>query len=144
LAFARLAFQSGKGTKMKKIVPTIAAAIVVASTHAQAAGCAQSQSAAVGLVEIVQFRLASGVTRDAFLAAASKTTPELCATKGFIGRTLLEGEDGKWTDYVQWVSADDAQAAMAGSAEKAALKDFIISIDPDSMVLSYQVPVALK
>lgn len=106
--------------------------------------CGTSGNAELGVIEIVQFRLAEGVSREDFLAAAAATMPVFCATEGFIGRTLSEGEDGAWTDHVKWTSPDTAQAAMAGSMEKEALLPFIVAIDPDSMALSYQTPVNLN
>ncbi len=111
---------------------------------AMAQDCTTSGDAKVGVIEIVQFRLAEGVSREDFLAAAAATMPVLCATEGFIGRTLSEGEDGAWTDHVKWTSPDTAQAAMAGSMENEALLPFIMAIDPDSMALSYQTPVNLN
>ena len=98
----------------------------------------------MGVIEIVQFRLADGVARDDFVAAAARTMPTLCATDGFMGRILSEGEDGLWTDHVKWTNAEAAQAAMAGAMENEALLPFILSVDPESMVLSYQAPIVLE
>lgn len=120
---------------------------IIAATLASAAkaqDCAASGDAKVGVIEILQFRLAAGADRDDFLAAAAATMPVLCATEGFIGRTLSEGEDGAWTDHVKWTSPDLAQAAMAGSMENEALQPFIMAIDPDSMALTYKTPVDLN
>ena len=123
------------------------AAGMIAATFASGAiaqDCATSADAKVGVIEIVQFRLAIGVSRDDFLAAAAATMPVLCATEGFIGRTLSEGEDGTWTDHVKWTSPELAQTAMAGSMENEALLPFIMAIDPDSIALTYQTPVDLN
>lgn len=129
---------------MKEIIPTAMAAAVALSTGAQAQDCDTSAAIPIGVIEIVQFRLADGVNRQDFVVAAANTLPALCATEGFIGRVLSEGEDGTWMDHVRWSNAEAAQAAMAGSMENEALLPFIMSIDPNSMVLSYQVPVVLK
>jgi hypothetical protein len=118
------------------------AAMVASGAMAQ--DCATPGNARVGVIEFVQFRLVEGMSRDDFLAAAAATMPVLCATEGFIGRTLSEGEDGTWTDHVKWTSLEMAQAAMAGSTENEALLPFIMAIDPDNMALTYQTPVDLN
>lgn len=125
---------------------TLATGMIAATlaSGAMAQDCATSADAKVGVIEIVQFRLPEGASRDDFVAAAAATMPALCATEGFIGRTLSEGEDGAWTDHVKWTSPDLAQAAMAGSMENEALLPFIMAIDPDSMALTYQTPVNLN
>ncbi len=124
----------------------LAAGVIVATfaTGAVAQDCVTSGGVEVGMIEIVQFRLAEGVTRNDFVAAAVNTMPALCEIEGFIGRTLSEGEDGTWTDHVKWTDSASAQAAMAGAMENQALLPFIMSVDPDSMVLTYQTPVDLN
>lgn len=121
------------------------AGIMAASfaTSAVAQNCPSSGDAEVGIIEIVQFRLADGVGRDEFIAAAANTMPELCTIDGFIGRVLSEGEDGSWTDHVRWANAEAAQDAMGAAMENEALLPFIMSIDPDSMILAYERPVVL-
>ena len=124
----------------------LAAGLMAATfaTGAEAQDCIASRDAEIGVIEIVQFRLADGVSRDDFVAAAANTMPALCATEGFIGRILSEGQDGTWTDYVKWTDSALAQAALAGSVENEALLPFIMSIDPDSMALTYKTPVDLN
>ena len=106
--------------------------------------CFTISTSEVGIIEIVQFRLADGVDRDEFINAAANTMPALCDTDGFVGRVLSEGEDGFWTDHVRWTNAQAAQAAMAGSMENEALLPFIMSVDPDTMTLAYQAPIVLE
>lgn len=124
----------------------LAAGVIAAAfaTGAVAQDCVASGGDEIGVIEIVQFRLAEGVNRDDFITAAAGTMPALCALDGFVGRTLSEGEDGTWTDHVKWTDPALAQAAMEGSMENEALLPFIMSIDPDSMVLTYQTPVDLN
>jgi len=45
---------------------------------------------------------------------------------------------------VKWTDPALAAAAMAGSMENQALLPFIMSMNPESVVLTYQTPVALK
>lgn len=129
---------------MTRLFPVTAIIAATFTSGAVAQDCATSGYANVGVIEIVQFRLAEGTNRDDFVAAAAATMPALCATEGFIGRTLSEGEDGTWTDHVKWTSPELAQAAMAGSMENEALLPFIMAIDPESMALTYQTPVNLN
>lgn len=128
-------------TKLFFLASVIAATF---ATGAAAQDCTASGDAEVGIVEIVQFRLADGVDRDQFIAAAANTMPTLCTMDGFIGRVLSEGEDGSWTDHVRWTDTEAAQAAMAASMENEALLPFIMSVDPETMTLTYQVPVVLE
>ena len=128
------------------IRPFLMASMITATfaTSSLAQDCVASSSAEIGVIEIVQFRLAEGVSRDKFVTAAANTMPALCKTEGFIGRILSEGKDGTWIDYVKWTNPALAKAAMAGSMENAALMPFIMSVDPDSIVLTYQTPVDLN
>jgi putative hemolysin len=129
---------------MKKLPLVMAATLAAVCSSAYAQDCAQPVAQSAGIIEIVQFRLSDGVTRKDFIDAAANTMSELCATDGFIGRILSKGEDGSWTDHVKWTTAAAAQSAMVASMQNEALLPFIMSIDSDSMVLSYQTPVALE
>ena len=129
---------------MTRLFLTAGAIVATFTTGAMAQDCPGSGDAEVGIIEIVQFRLADGVDRDEFINAAANTMPALCDTDGFIGRVLSEGEDGSWTDHVRWTDADAAQAAMAESMENEALLPFIMSVDPDTMTLAYQAPIVLE
>ncbi|MDV4168239.1 hypothetical protein [Rhodovulum sp. FJ3] len=126
--------------------PFLLAGVMTATfaTGAVAQDCTASGDAEVGIVEIVQFRLADGVDRDQFIAAAASTMPILCTMNGFIGRVLSEGEDESWTDHVRWTDTEAAQAAMAASMENEALLPFMMSVDPETMTLTYQVPIVLE
>jgi hypothetical protein len=129
---------------MTKLFLVASVLAVTLATGAVAQDCPVSGDPEVGIIEIVQFHLADGVGRDEFIAAAVNTMPELCTMDGFIGRVLSEGEDGSWMDHVRWRDAESAQAAMAASMENEALLPFIMSVDPDSMTLTYQTPVVLE
>lgn len=129
---------------MTRLFLTAGMIVATFATGAMAQDCPESSDAEFGIIEIVQFRLADGVDRDEFITAAANTMPALCDTDGFIGRVLSEGEDGSWTDHVRWTDADAAQAAMAGSMENEALLPFIMSVDPDTMTLTYQTPIVLE
>ena len=65
------------------------------------------------VAEIVTFRLAGGVTEAVFLDAARATEPIVRAAPGFLARRLTRGEDGFWTDCVEWSGRAEAEAAAA-------------------------------
>jgi hypothetical protein len=65
------------------------------------------------IAEIAEFQLAPGMDVAEFKARAALSLAFLCATDGFIRRTLSMGEDGRWTDHVEWASLEQAQAALA-------------------------------
>jgi hypothetical protein len=129
---------------MTRLFLTAGVMVATFSTGVMAQDCPGSGDAEVGIIEIVQFRLADGVDRDEFITAAANTMPTLCTMDGFIGRVLSEGEDGSWTDHVRWADAESAQAAMAASMDNEALLPFIMSVDSDTMTLTYQLPIVLE
>ena len=129
---------------MKKLLPAIAALTAALSSHAYAQSCDMSSEQQVGVVEIVQFRLAEGVSDADFKTAAASTMPFLCGTDGFIRRTLSRSEDGLWIDHVEWTNADIAQATAAAAMENETMMPFMMAIDPASISLSYQSPLALE
>lgn len=90
------------------------------------------------IVEIVSFKLVSGVNQDQFLAAASATNDFLKTRKGFISRKLVVGKDGQYTDIAFWASLGDAETAMADSMKAPSLLPFINAIDPASMKIDHQ------
>jgi len=129
---------------MKTITMGAAVSLVMLTSTAFAQECSGSEGTSAGVIEIVQFRLAEDVSTADFTGAASETMRALCATEGFISRTLSQGDDGLWTDHVKWTDASSAQAAMEASMENEAFLPFIMAIDPDSISLSYQAPVVLE
>ena len=70
--------------------------------------------------------------------------PFLCGTDGFIRRTLSRGEGGLWIDHVEWTNADIAQTTAAAAMENETMMPFMMAIDPASISLSYQSPLALE
>ena len=129
---------------MKKLLPAITALAAALSSHANAQSCDTSSEQQVGVIEIVQFRLAEGVSDADFKAAAASTMPFLCGTDGFIRRTLSRGDDGLWIDHVEWADVNIAQAAAAAAMENETMLPFMMAIDPASISLNYQSPLALE
>jgi len=62
---------------------------------------------------IISFKLADGVSTEAFLAASDEIQEKYLSTcKGFISRQLMM-IDGVWTDWVIWETMADAENSMA-------------------------------
>lgn len=90
------------------------------------------------VAEIVTFRLAAGVSDDAFLAAARATQGFVEAAPGFVSRRLSRGGDGTWTDHVEWASKDQAKAAAEALMADPAALPFLQAIDPDSVAMRHE------
>lgn len=63
------------------------------------------------VIEIVEFKLNSGVADAAALAAAQKTVEFVKEQDGFIRRSLNKNPDGVWVDVVEWQDMASAEAA---------------------------------
>jgi hypothetical protein len=88
------------------ILPLLAACITFAP-----ACSTRSQTADGPVMEVVTFRLNSGVTDRDFLDAAKGTGAMVAAQPGFVRRSLLRDDAGLWTDTVEWQSLAQANAA---------------------------------
>jgi len=66
-----------------------------------------------GIIEIVTFRLGTGVTEEQFLVEDNKVEKDhVVKQPGFISRETARGEDGECLVVVHWQSAADAEASM--------------------------------
>ncbi|MFQ6549038.1 antibiotic biosynthesis monooxygenase family protein [Aestuariibius sp. 2305UL40-4] len=90
------------------------------------------------VAEIVTFRITDDVSPDAFTEAAAETRAFVEAAPGFLARTLTQGEDGTWTDYVLWASMDDAKAAAATIGSHPSTQTFIKAIAPGSVDMRHE------
>jgi hypothetical protein len=88
--------------------------------------------------EYVTFRLAPGVDRPAFLAAARATDAALAGHPGYLGRHLSAGEDGRWTDCVLWADAASAHAAAAAAMQDPRFAPFMAAIAPEDMQMRHE------
>lgn len=83
------------------------------------------------IIEHHTFRLADGVSDDAFLAADRRVQTELSPFRtGFVRRTTARDLAGGWLVETLWESTDDAEAA-AGSQD-AVQVEFLDCIDAAS------------
>ncbi|MDU8945906.1 antibiotic biosynthesis monooxygenase family protein [Ovoidimarina sediminis] len=90
------------------------------------------------VAEIVRFRLANGVTENAFLDATRGMQPLVAATPGFVSRRLSKNEDGSWTDYVTWTDMARARSAAKTIFANPETKPFIDAIDGASVDMRHE------
>jgi len=62
-------------------------------------------------LELVQFRLNEGITKETFMEGLKASGTFLEAQPGFVSRQTAMAEDGTVYDMVEWASLDDAQNA---------------------------------
>jgi hypothetical protein len=94
------------------------------------------------VIEIVTFKLAAGVSDEAFLKHTDVVNSYISSRKGFISRRLSKAADGSYLDHVTWESLTDATTAMESSMKEASLAPFMQSIDPASVKVEHQSVVA--
>ena len=81
-------------------------------------------------IEIVNFRLADGVTDEAFLAETMSMEREfLGKLHGFLDRDTGKSADGDWVVVLHWASPEDAQASMDKFVGNEGTKAFTAMID---------------
>lgn len=118
---------------MKRLLPALAAALLLAPAAAARAGGATPPSPPLPTLEIVTFRLLPGTEIAVFLEAARGTEAFLRARGGLTGRWLTPDETGLWTDLVAWSSRDDALAAADVAMAEPSFGAFTAAIDPESV-----------
>lgn len=93
------------------------------------------------VVEIVSFKLAAGVSDEAFMKHSDIVNSYISSRKGFISRRLSQAADGTYLDHVTWESLVDATTAMESSMKEAGLAPFMQSIDPATIKIDHQAVV---
>lgn len=84
----------------------------------------------VSCVEWAAFRLRTGVSGAALLAASERLETEfLRSSPGYLQRVLLSGEKGEYVNLVRWRSRADAEAVMFRVAESAACQVYFALMD---------------
>jgi hypothetical protein len=124
--------------KMKTLLLSALASLSLAGAS-YAAGCERAQNGVATTAEIVEFRLAKGITQAQFLASVQATTAYLCSTGAFVRRSLSQDQTGLWIDYIEWTSQDAAQAAARAAMQREDMMPFMTSIDPETISLRYAV-----
>ena len=90
------------------------------------------------VLEIVTFRLAPGASRETFLTSAAATEKWLRKRGAVRQRLLTEGDDGTWTDAVEWTSMEAAKSAGAEVMEAPDFAPFMQAIDPKSVAMRHE------
>lgn len=81
-------------------------------------------------IEIVNFRLAPGVSDEAFVnETMSMERNFLGKLQGFLDRDTGKSTDGEWVVVLHWASPEDAQASMDKFVGNAGTKTFTDMID---------------
>lgn len=86
------------------------------------------------IVEIAQFKIASGVNEEDFLQEAGAVQKNFLEKQsGYIDRELLKDKDGQWVDILHWNSMEEAQKATEVMMSDPATQGFMQKIDPSSV-----------
>ena len=86
------------------------------------------------IVEIAQFKLASGVTDEEFTKEAEAVQKNFLEKQsGYIDRELLKDKEGQWVDILHWNSMEEAQKAAEVMMKNPATQGFMQKIDPSSV-----------
>lgn len=86
------------------------------------------------IVEISQFKLAKGVTKEDFLREANLVQEKfLERQQGYINRELLKDEEGQWMDILHWESLNDALKASETLLKEPSAQSFIEKMNPTSV-----------
>ena len=88
-----------------------------------------------GQFEIVIYRLKPDVDRDQFIEISTQATEWLRTRPGYLGRELLEDENGQWVDLVRWATIDDALAAASAFMEVPEAAAFMDVVEPESITM---------
>ncbi|MFY8107298.1 MAG: hypothetical protein ACOVKO_10305 [Elstera sp.] len=91
----------------------------------------------MSVFEIVEFSLKPGITTEAFLATVPATETLCRAAPGFRQRWLTQGEEGRWTDIVEWADLQTAQQAAATLVTAPGFAAFGGAIDGPSVVMRH-------
>jgi hypothetical protein len=94
-------------------------------------------------LEMVRFRLQPGITEEAFLSFNAATAAFLARQEGFSRRLLSKGQDGMWTDLVEWESLVLARQASEQIMAEPSLAPFMNAIDPASILMDH-LEIALR
>lgn len=90
------------------------------------------------VAEIVTFRLLPGIGEAAFVETARALESFLHAEPGFVARRLSRGDDGLWTDHVQWSDLEAAKAAALRVMSHPDAAPFMAAIEPESVSMRHE------
>ncbi len=85
------------------------------------------------VVEVVTFKSVAGTSSERLVAAAAGVRSFMEEQKGYLGRQLLETEDGIWIDIVRWADVRSATNAAQLAQHSDICLLFFSMIDPPTM-----------
>ena len=89
------------------------------------------------VAEIVTFRLASAVSPEEFRAKAAGIDPHLVETGAMIRRCLSCDADGLWTDHIEWISMEAAEAAAKEVLALPPAAPMLSAINPETVTMRH-------
>lgn len=87
------------------------------------------------VLQLIRFRLQRGRSRDYLALSADIYEHFLLVQDGFLGREVLQAEDGTWHELVRWrdpPASDAADAAWARDPLARELQDMVVPGSLDS------------
>ncbi|BCL72454.1 conserved hypothetical protein [Vibrio nigripulchritudo MADA3029] len=91
------------------------------------------------VIEVVNYKVADGVTEDQLLAASDKIVGFLNRMEGFLYRSLsFNPENDVWTDTVYWQNLDNAKAASAEFMSAPETQEYASKIQMESVNMQHQ------
>jgi hypothetical protein len=92
----------------------------------------------MAILELVTFKLAKGISDEAFLVENEHLNRWVKNQPGFEYRALAQANDGSWTDTVFWQSMTTASAAQQSFGDEPSLQGMMKVIDMDSVKVDHQ------
>jgi len=93
------------------------------------------------VIELVLYRLKSGVEEAAYLATSDDVTDALRTLPGFLGRRLMTAvEDGQWAEVVEWRSLEEAMRAAEAIPTLAGIAPAIEMVDMTNITMLHLAP----
>lgn len=105
-------------------------------------GAAAASADAVETVEMASFKVRTGVSHEAVLAARQQLQSYLSAAPGYLSSRLVRDADGTYTDLVVWRDAASAHAAAKAALQDADAGAYFALIDEATIVMRHAGVVA--
>jgi len=95
------------------------------------------------VLELVVFKLASGVSREQFLGTVDAVSSWISQQPGFLSRELCHDPEGdRWIEVVWWSTLHDAKAAAERAMTSESCAPMFGSIDMESTLMLHGVLAA--
>jgi len=92
----------------------------------------------MAILELVTFKLATGISDEAFLAENEHLNNWVKSQPGFEYRALAKTNENSWTDTVFWQDMETASAAQQRFGEEPSLQGMMKVIDMESVKVDHQ------